>query len=204
MESTQTREARSWLAEGISTGSVQSDTVYDIFDADADSTAQGSTRGRTHGIGWDQGSSANASQTTATPPSSKAAQRYAARTMGHTQGPYDAAEMQHADSPASVIVKHTATPAVSSATPRQLQMTRQASESQQGDLAEAGEQQTEQKQMQMRTTEAVDDPQQAAQPEAAAAEFAKTTAIVSIVQLALSTGVPLTLSWAGLGQAQRV
>ena len=47
MESAQTRKARSWLVEGISTGSVQSDTVYDIFDADADSTAQGSTRGRT-------------------------------------------------------------------------------------------------------------------------------------------------------------
>ena len=38
--------ARSWLVEGISTGSVQSDIEYDIFDADADSTAtgQGSTR----------------------------------------------------------------------------------------------------------------------------------------------------------------
>ena len=83
-------------------------------------------------------------------------------------------------------------------------MTQQASESQQGDLAEAEEQQTQQKQMQMRTTEAVDDPQQAAQPEAAAAKSANTTAIVSIIELALSTGVPLTLSWAGLGQAQRV
>ena len=200
MESTQTREARSWLAEGISTGSVQSDTVYDIFDADADSTAQGSTRGRTHGIGWDQGSSANASQTTATPPSSKAAQRYAARTMGHTQGPYDAAETQNADSPASVIVVHTATPAVSSAKqPRQLQMTRQASESQQRDLAEAGGQQTKQKQKQMRTTQAVDAPQQAVQPEAAAA--ATTTTIATAIELALSTRTTLVLDWTGLGGA---
>ena len=107
--------------------------------------------------------------------------------MGHTQGPYDAADTQNADSPASVIVAHTATPAVSSAKPRQLQMTRQASESQQGDLAEAGEQQTKQKQKQMRTTQAVDAPQQAAQPEAAAAKSANTTAIVSIIELALST-----------------
>ena len=49
MESAQrSRKARSWLVEGISTGSVQSDIEYDIFDADADSTGQGSTRGRTH------------------------------------------------------------------------------------------------------------------------------------------------------------
>ena len=199
MESTQTREARSWLAEGISTGSVQSDTVYDIFDADADSTAQGSTRGRTHGIGWDQGSSANASQTTATPPSSKAAQRYAARTMGHTQGPYDAAETQNVDSPASVIVVHTATPAVPFATPSPKQRTRHASESQTGDLAEAGAQQTEQKQMQVRTTQDVDAPQQVAQPEAAAATTA--TAIATAIELALSNSTTLVLDWTGPGGA---
>ena len=50
MESAQTREARSWLVEGIGTDSVQSDIQYDIFDADADSSAQGSTRGRTHRV----------------------------------------------------------------------------------------------------------------------------------------------------------
>ena len=193
------RLARSWPVEGISTGSVQSDTEYDIFDADADSTGQGSTRGRTHGIGWDHGSSANASQTTATPPSSKAAQRYAARTMGHTQGPYDAAETQNADSPASVIVVHTATPAASFATPRPMQKTRQASESQQGGLAEAGAQQTEQKQKQMRTTQDVDDPQQVAQPEAAAATTA--TAIATAIELALCTRTTLVLDWTGPGGA---
>ena len=49
MESAQRlRKARSWPVEGISTRSVQSDTEYDIFDADADSTGQGSTCGRTH------------------------------------------------------------------------------------------------------------------------------------------------------------
>ena len=49
MESAQRpRKAHSWPVEGISTGSVQSDTEYDILDADADSTGQGSTHGRTH------------------------------------------------------------------------------------------------------------------------------------------------------------
>ena len=47
MESAQARKARSWLVEGIGTGTVQYNTEYDIFDADADSTGQGSTRGRT-------------------------------------------------------------------------------------------------------------------------------------------------------------
>ena len=119
--------------------------------------------------------------------------------MGHAQGPHDAAETQHADSPASVIVAHTATPAVSSAMkPHQLQMTRQASESQQGDLAEAGEQQTQEKQMQMRTTQAVDAPQQAAQPEAAAAT---TTTIATAIELALSSRTTLVLDWTGPGGA---
>ena len=165
------------LVEGFGIGSVQTTMVYNRDTADADSNGPGSTWGRTHGIGWDQGSSANASQTTATPPSRKAAQRYAARTMGHTQGPYDAAEMQHADSPTSVIVEHTATPAVTLATPGPEQKTRHSSESQKYALASAGEQQTEQKQMQTRTTHTVDAPQQVAQPEAAAATTATAIAI---------------------------
>ena len=47
MESAQTRMARSWPVEGISTGSVQSGTVYDVFDSYADSHGPGSTGGRT-------------------------------------------------------------------------------------------------------------------------------------------------------------
>ena len=51
MESAQgPRMARSWPIEGISTGTVQSDTVYDVFDSYADSHGPGSTGGRTqHG-----------------------------------------------------------------------------------------------------------------------------------------------------------
>ena len=165
------------LVEGFGIGSVQTTMVYNRDTADADSNGPGSTWGRTHGIGWDQGSSANASQTTATPPSSRYAQQYAACIQGHAQEPHDAADTQPADSPTSVIVEHTATPAVTLATPRPEQKTRHSSESQKYALASAGEQQTEQKQMQTRTTHTVDAPQQVAQPEAAAATTATATAI---------------------------
>ena len=55
MESAQARKARSWPIEGISTGTVQSDTVYDVFDSYADSHGPGSTGGRTQlpaRLGW--------------------------------------------------------------------------------------------------------------------------------------------------------
>ena len=97
------------------------------------------------------------------------------------------------------IVVHTATPAVPFATPSPKQKTRHASESQTDDLAEAGAQQTEQKQKQMRTTQDVDDPQQVAQPEAAAATTA--TAIATAIELALSNSTTLVLDWTGPGGA---
>ena len=152
-------EALAGLVEGTSTGSVQTTKVYVRDTTFADSNGPGSTGGRAHGIGWGQQSSSIANAT-ATPPSSRYAQQYAASIQGHAQEPHDAAETQHADSPTSVIVEHTATPAVTLATPRPEQKTRHSSESQKYALASAGEQQTEQKQT--RTTQGVDAPQQVA------------------------------------------
>ena len=110
MESAQARKARSWPVEGISTGTVQCDTDYDVFDSYADSHGPGSTGGRTHGIGWDQQFSASA-KPPSTPTSKETAQQYAARSMEHAQKLQDAAEAQHVASPDSVMVAHKTTPA---------------------------------------------------------------------------------------------
>ena len=198
---TRPRASRRLSGAGLGIDTESEIRVYDILDADADSNGPGSTWGRTHGSSGVHNISDNANPLP-TPPSRKSAQQHAARSTGHAQQPHDAADTPPPDSPASVIVAHTATPAAPDAKPRQEQMTRQSSTSQHdGALASAGAQQTEQKQKQTRTTRDVDAPQQAAQPGAAAAKSANTTAIVSIVELALSTGVPLTLSWAGPGTA---
>ena len=196
MESTQTREARSWLAEGISTGSVQSDTVYDVFDSYADSHGPGSTGGRTHGIGWDQQSSANA-KPPSTPPSKETAQQYAARSMEHAQKLQDAAEAQHVASPDSVMVAHKTTPA-SFAKTRQQQKTPPASETQTQDaLASAEEQQKQQEQVQTHTTHTIGGQPRAAQPVAVKTDTAIATAIPAI-ENALSTGTPLVPERTGL------
>ena len=139
-------EARAGTDPDESTVMDRDIAIYQTVDADADSDGPGSDRGRAHGSSGVHNIPDNANPLP-TPPSRKSAQQHAARSTGHAQQPHDAADTPPPDSPASVIVAHTATPAAPDAKPRQEQMTRQSSTSQHdGALASAGAQQTEQKQ----------------------------------------------------------
>ena len=149
-------EARAGMDRDESTAMDRDTVIYHTVDADADSVGPGSDRDRAHGSSGVHYIPDNANPLP-TPPSRKSAQQHAARSTGHAQQPHDAADTSPPDSPASVIVAHTATPAASVAKPRPQQKTRQASDSQNPDaLASAGGQQTEQKQT--RTTRDVDAP----------------------------------------------
>jgi len=101
--------------EGISTGSVQSDTEYDVFDSYADSHGPGSKAvpgaapwyRMTDGI-------CNPRQTPNHRPhrqAKKARRVRSAQHGAHAQKLQDAAEAQHVASPDSVMVAHKTTPA---------------------------------------------------------------------------------------------